>query len=100
MTFHTPLWNESAYSDICRQIEIPYRLTVLLSVPLNKLSCPTTSNDQNNFDYLEMNRNNSVDTEIMEEIKPSKFQRLRKTSVMIKSQFSKASEDSNDSTNW
>ena len=41
-----------------------------------------------------------MDTEIMEEIKPSKFQRLRKTSVMIKSQFSKASEDSNDSTNW
>ena len=47
-----------------------------------------------------MNKNNSVDSETMEEIKPSKFQRLRKTSVMVKSQFSKASQDSNDSTNW
>ena len=86
--------------NICRQIEIPYLLKVLLSISLNKLSCPSTSNDQNNVDYLEMNRNNSVDSETMEEIKPSKFQRLRKTSVMVKSQFSKASQDSNDSTNW
>ena len=42
-----------------------------------------------------MDRYNSVDSETMEEIKPSKFQRLRKTSVM-----KKASQDSNDSTNW
>ena len=67
-----------------------------MSIPLNKLTCPTTSNDQNNVNYLEMAiRNNSVDSETMEEIKPSKFQRLRKTSVM-----KKASQDSNDSTNW
>ena len=84
-------WEEK----IWKQIEIAYLLTVLLSLPLNKLSCPSTSNDQNNVNYLEMDRFNSVDSETMEEIKPSKFQRLRKTSVM-----KKASQDSNDSTNW
>ena len=80
---------------VSRQIEIPYLLTVFVVNTLNKLSCPSTSNDQNNVNYLEMDRYNSVDSETMEEIKPSKFQRLRKTSVM-----KKASQDSNDSTNW
>ena len=58
----------------------------------NTLLNPTSSHDQSTY-YLEMNRNKLEESESIEEpeVKPSKFQRLRKTSVMVKRQLSKSS---------